>query len=114
MPVGAMIDSGWYMCLDSMTGTIFGLYSTTDLFDFVEIMLYSQEAIQMNALSAVATNPFVSFPAANAVQKLVVLLATLTTNKCVIAHTPATGPAKFEINLKAFGYINGVALLPGY
>ncbi len=103
MPVGSMTNGGWYMCLNSMTGTIFGLYSTTDYLDFVEIMLYSQEAIQMNALSAVASNPDVSFPAANAIQKLVVLLATSTTNKCVKAHVPATGPAKVEINLKAFG-----------
>jgi hypothetical protein len=57
MPVGAMTDGGWHVCQDSMTGTIFGIYSTTDYLDPVEIMLYSQEAIQMNALSAVATNP---------------------------------------------------------
>jgi hypothetical protein len=73
MPVGAMTNGGWYMCQDSMTGTIFGLYSTTDYIDFVEIMLYSQEAIQMNALESVATNPWTSAPAANALKKLVVL-----------------------------------------
>ena len=49
-----------------MTGTIFAIYSATDLFDFVEIMLYSQEPIQMNALSALATDPSVNFPATNA------------------------------------------------
>jgi hypothetical protein len=49
-----------------MTGTTFAIYSATDVFDFVEIMLYSQEAIQMNALSAVATDPRVGFPATNA------------------------------------------------
>ncbi len=103
MPVGAMTDGGWYMCLDSMTGTIFGLYSTEDFLDFTEIMLYSQEAIQMNALSAVATDPENIYPAANAIQKFVVLLATATTNTCVIAQVPATGPAKVVINLKAFG-----------
>ncbi len=114
MPIGAMNDGGWYMCLDSMTGTIFGLYSPTDFLDFTEIMLYSQEAIQMNALSAVATNPIASVPAANALKKIVVLLREATTNTCVIAGVPITGPAKVEINLKAFGYINGVALLPVY
>ena len=66
MPVGAMTDGGWYMCLDSMTGTIFGIYSITNSLDFTEILLYSQEAIQMNAISAVATNLNVSYPAANA------------------------------------------------
>jgi hypothetical protein len=83
MPVGSMTDGGWYFCQDSKIGTIFGVYSTTDYLDFGEIMLYSQEAIQMNALSAVATNPNVSYPATNALQKLVVLLATSTTNTCV-------------------------------
>ena len=57
----------------------------------------------MNALSAVATEPSASYPAAYALQKLVVLLATLTTNKCVVGEAPATGPAKVEINLKAYG-----------
>ncbi len=80
MPAGAMTDGGWYMCLDSMIGTIFGIYSTTDFIDFTEIMLYSQEAIQMNALSAVATNPWTNAPSANALKKLVVLLVTATTN----------------------------------
>ena len=68
----------------------------------------------MNALSAVATNPRASFPATNALQKIVVLLASLTTQKCVVADQPDSGLAKVEINFKAFGYINGVALLPGY
>jgi hypothetical protein len=114
MPVGAMIDGGWYVCQDSMIGTIFGIYSTTNYLDPVEIMLYSQEAVQMNAISAVSTNPFASFPAANAIQKLVTLLVTSTTNTCVRAGAPVTGPAKVELNLKAFGYINGAALLSGY
>jgi hypothetical protein len=68
----------------------------------------------MNALSAVSTNPWANFPATNTLQKIVVLLTTLETQKCVIASPPASGLAKVEINLKAFGYINGVALLPGY
>ena len=68
----------------------------------------------MNALSAVATNPSANFPADNALQKLVVLLATDTTNTCLIAGVLVAGQAKVEINLKAFGKINGVALLSGY
>ena len=68
----------------------------------------------MNALSAVATNPSDSYPATNTLQKIVVLLRTLPTQKCVKAEPPDSGMAKVEINLKAFGYINGVALLPGY
>jgi hypothetical protein len=66
-------------------------------------MLYSQEAIQMNALSAVASNPWTTAPASNALQKLVVLLYTATTNTCVVSAVTATVPAKIEINLKAFG-----------
>ncbi len=68
----------------------------------------------MNAILAVATNLSANFPAANALQTIVLLLATATTNTCVIANAPATEPAKVEINLKAFGYINGAALLAGY
>jgi hypothetical protein len=48
-----------------MTGTIFAIYSATDYFDFVEVLLYSQEAIQINALSAVALTR-AGFPATNA------------------------------------------------
>jgi hypothetical protein len=83
MPDGAMTAGGWYVRQDSMTGVFFGIYSTHNWLDPVEIMLYSQEAIQMNAISAVATNPNANFPAANALQKIVVLLATATTNSCV-------------------------------
>ena len=103
MPVGAMTDGGWYMCLDSMTGTIFGLYSTTDFLDFVEIILYSQEAIQMNAQSAVATDNTGTRLAPNALQNIVVLLTTAINEKCIWVSPPASEPAKVEINLKAFG-----------
>jgi hypothetical protein len=68
----------------------------------------------MNALSAVATNQNASYPATNTLQKIVVLLTTLTTQKCVAADPPVSELAKVEINLKAFSYINGVALIPGY
>ncbi len=57
----------------------------------------------MNALSAVASNPWTTAPASNALQKLVVLLYTATTNTCVVSAVTATVPAKIEINLKAFG-----------
>ncbi len=68
----------------------------------------------MNALSAVATNPSANNPGTNTLQKIVVLFTTATLVRCVFAELPALGKAKVEINLKAFGYINGVALLPGY
>jgi hypothetical protein len=105
MPVGSMTDGGWYVRQDSMTGTIFGFYSTTDHFELVEIMLYSQEAIQMKALSAVATNPNPSYPATNALEKIVVLFDTPLTHTCVTAPN-VSGLSKVEINLKASGYIN--------
>jgi len=86
-----------------MTGTIFGLYSPTSKLDFVEIMLYSQEAIQMNALSAVATDNTGPRPTPNTLHKIVVLFTTATIEKCTWVSLPASGPAKVEINLKAFG-----------
>jgi hypothetical protein len=46
-----MTDGGWNMCPNSMIGTTFGVYSTSTYVNFVEAMAYSQEAIQMNALS---------------------------------------------------------------
>jgi hypothetical protein len=71
--------------------------------DFVEILLYSQEAIQMNALSAFATDNTGFIPAPNALQKIVVLFTTATLVRCVFADLLALGKAKVEINLKAFG-----------
>ena len=68
----------------------------------------------MNALSAIATAVHSGFPATNALQNIVVLLATATTQKCVVATALATELAKIEINLKAYGFINGIAVLPGY
>jgi hypothetical protein len=109
-----MTAGGWYIFSASMTGTIFGIIASTNYFNLREVMLYSQEAIQINALSAVATDVNLNYPAANALQNIVVLLVTATTQKCVATTAPASGLAKLEINLKAFGFINGVALLPGY
>jgi hypothetical protein len=52
-----MKDGGWYMCPEPMIGTTFGVYTSTndfysadDYLTFIEVMAYSQEAIQMNAL----------------------------------------------------------------
>jgi hypothetical protein len=110
-----MTAGGWYMCSNSMTGTVFGIYSSAnEISSFREVMLYSQEAIQMNAMSAIATDVDSSCPAINALQNIVVLLKTAATQKCVIATAPASGLAKLKITLKAFGFINGIALLPGY
>jgi hypothetical protein len=110
--LGAIISGGFYQC--SLTGTVFGIYTNAGWNSFKEVMLYSQEAIQINALSAVATDVNIGCPATNALQNIVVLLATTATQKCVIATAPASGLAKLEITLKAFGFINGIALLPGY
>jgi hypothetical protein len=46
-----MTEGGWYMFPQSMTGTIFGIYSfvTNDISSFREVMLYSQEVIHMKA-----------------------------------------------------------------
>jgi hypothetical protein len=46
-----MPDGGWNMCPSSMTGIVFGVYTTSSDIGFVEAMAFSQEAIQMNALS---------------------------------------------------------------
>jgi hypothetical protein len=63
-----MTEGGWNMCPNSMIGTTFGVYSTTTFVDFVEAMAYSQEAIQMNALSVsfLGTN-MPGYPASNAI-----------------------------------------------
>lgn len=47
---GTMPDGGWNMCPSSMTGIVFGVYTTLTVMNFVEAMAFSQEAIQMNAL----------------------------------------------------------------
>jgi hypothetical protein len=45
-----MPDGGWNMCPSSMTGIVFGVYTTLTTMNFIEAMAFSQEAIQMNAL----------------------------------------------------------------
>jgi hypothetical protein len=46
-----MTDGGWYGCPNSMIGTTFGVYTISNYLNFVEVMAFSQEAIQMKALS---------------------------------------------------------------
>jgi len=46
-----MTDGGFYMCSSIMQGNVFGFWMYADYFNFMEAMAYSQEAIQMNALS---------------------------------------------------------------
>ena len=46
---GTMPDGGWYKCPNSMIGTTFGVYSTKLLLNFMEVMAYSQEAIQIGS-----------------------------------------------------------------
>ncbi len=73
---GTMTDGGWYLCPNSMIGTTFGVYTTTDYFNFMEAMAYSQEAIQMNGgvtVSFLGTNP-ASYPVSNALKNIVILL----------------------------------------
>ncbi len=47
--LGTMTDGGWYLCTNSITGTTFGVFSTSTAVNFMEAMAFSQEAIQMNA-----------------------------------------------------------------
>jgi hypothetical protein len=46
-----MTGGGCHMCPNSIIGTTFGVFSNTNQVNFVEAMAFSQEAIQMNALS---------------------------------------------------------------
>jgi hypothetical protein len=51
-----------------MTGTTFGLFVTSDVFNFMEVAAYSQEAIQLNAgvtVSFLGTNT-AGYPVSNA------------------------------------------------
>ena len=65
--MGAIIDGGWYLCPTAMIGTTFGIY-TTAILNFMEAMAYSQEAIQMNAMSVSFIGTNVSaYPAINAI-----------------------------------------------
>ena len=65
-----MTDGGWYGCPNSMIGTTFGVYTTSNYLNFVEIMAFSQEAIQMKALSVSSLgNNYPNFTVSNAIQK---------------------------------------------
>lgn len=78
-----MSDGGWYACPNLMTGRVFGFYvtgtnATPACFDFMEVMSFTQEAIQLKAnviVSVIGTNNPV-YPAANAKQYKVALLYT--------------------------------------
>ena len=72
-----MTDGGWYLCPTSIIGTTFGVYTTTDYLSFMDVMAYSQEAIQLNALSVSFIGiSYPIYPVNNSLQKIVVLLAT--------------------------------------
>ena len=76
---GVITDGGWYLCSTSMTGTIFGIHSSKINLNFMEAMAYSQEAIQMNALSvSIIGTSTAGYLASNALQKVVILLNTRT------------------------------------
>ena len=80
-----MTDGGWYECLNSMIGTIFGVYTTSNHLNFMEVISFSLEAIQMKAslVSFLGTNNSI-LTASNAIQKQVVLKAdNLARGKCV-------------------------------
>ena len=71
-----VLDGGWYVCPTSLSGIIFGLYSTTDYITFMEIMAYSQEAIQMNAgvtVSFIGIEDNNGYFASNSLQQIVIL-----------------------------------------
>ena len=113
---GTMTDGGWYFCPTAMIGTTFGVYETTTVYvSFMEVMAYSQEAIQMNALSVsfVGVND-PTVPITNALQNIVIILKTRSGSKCVIVNAPSGIHATFSIKFKAQVFINGVVLLPGY
>ena len=69
------------MCPNTMIGTTFGVFSTTTYIDFVEAMAYSQEAIQMNALSVsfIGTN-LPGYPASNAIGLKFIIFMHLNEN----------------------------------
>jgi hypothetical protein len=64
-----MTDGGWQPCPNSMIGTTFGVYTKSDILNFMEAMAYSQEAINLNAgitISFLGTNVS-GYPASNAI-----------------------------------------------
>ena len=64
-----MTDGGWEKCPDSMTGIVFGVYCFADYLNFMEVMAYSQEAIQTNTgvtVSFLGTNVS-GYPASNTI-----------------------------------------------
>jgi hypothetical protein len=67
--LGSITDGGWYKCPNSMTGIYFGVYCEANYLNFMEVMAYSQEAIQTNAgvtVSFLGTNVS-GYPASNAI-----------------------------------------------
>jgi len=71
-----MTESGFYMCTPALPGKVFGIYYVAAevlYVNFLEVMVYTQEAIQLNALSStVLTGTTSSLPPSNAMQNIVV------------------------------------------
>jgi hypothetical protein len=40
-----MVEGGWHICPNSMTGIVFGIHTTTAVMNFMEAMAFSQDAI---------------------------------------------------------------------
>ena len=43
-----MISGGWCNCDSWMTGNVFGVYTNNDILSFMEVMAYTQKALQIN------------------------------------------------------------------
>ena len=85
--LGNITDGGWYLCPTSITGTIFGFYTTSEYLHCLEVLVYTQEAIQLHGLSTAfvgINNP--AYPTNNVLQKFVILNA--------LANTPPRVPFK--------------------
>ena len=59
-----MISGGWFTC--GMEGVFFAIISNSKIVNFIEVMLYSNEALQMQAYQVFITSEKVPFVASNA------------------------------------------------
>ena len=96
-------DGGWYPCPKSLTGKTFGVYSSIKILNFMEVMAYSQEAIQTNdgvTVSSIGTSE-PNFIPSNALKNIVVAYVPRKKTAVRISSPSNSGIPTFGIKFKS-------------
>ena len=101
-----MSDGGWEPCQKTIIGKVLGVYSTTEPLNFMEVMAYSEEAIQLGAgvVVSIKGTPDIDKPLNRVIQKNVSLIAKssdYTRTLSCFKITPVGGQVELSVKFKA-------------